>query len=212
MGKYLDAKCKLCRRAGEKLYLKGDKCFSPKCPIVTRNFPPGVHGPVKGHGKLSTFGIQLKEKQKARRTYGIAETQLRNYFEKAVKTKGNSGEALVALLETRLDNVVYRMGFAPSRTRARQLVGHGHMMLNGKKVNTASIVVKAGDVITFKARPSSAKLAEGLAEQMKKREVPTWISVDPETKTGKVLSLPAGDDLAKSQNFDVKMIVEFYSR
>ncbi|HTM68256.1 MAG TPA: 30S ribosomal protein S4 [Candidatus Binatia bacterium] len=209
MGRRTEPKCKQCRREGEKLYLKGDKCFTPKCPVSRRPFKPGMHGPTS-RTRPTPFGIQLREKQKAKNTYGILETQFRNYFEKATRQVGNTGSFLVQMLEMRLDNVVYRLGLAKSRSSARQFVGHGHIRVNGKKVNIASYQTKPGDVITLTARISKSKLFSEETARLEKYQAPSWLHLDAAALTGKVLAKPQGEEL--KQNFDPKLIVEFYSR
>jgi len=209
MGRRTEPKCKQCRREGEKLYLKGDKCFTPKCPVSRRPFKPGMHGPTS-RTRPTPFGIQLREKQKAKNTYGILETQFRNYFEKATKQVGNTGSFLVQMLEMRLDNVVYRLGFTKSRSSARQLVGHGHVRINGKKVNIASYQTKPGDVVTVTPRITKSKMFSEETARLEKYQAPSWLHLDAPALTGKVLSKPQGEEL--KQNFDPKLIVEFYSR
>jgi len=190
MGRRTEPKCKQCRREGEKLYLKGDKCFTPKCPVSRRPFKPGMHGPTS-RTRPTPFGIQLREKQKAKNTYGILETQFRNYFEKATRQVGNTGSFLVQMLEMRLDNVVY-------------------IRVNGKKVNIASYQTKPGDVITLTARISKSKLFSEETARLEKYQAPSWLHLDAAALTGKVLAKPQGEEL--KQNFDPKLIVEFYSR
>jgi small subunit ribosomal protein S4 len=210
MAKELDAKCRKCRRLGEKLFLKGDRCNTASCAIVKRNYPPGMHGAKGATRRISGYGIQLREKQKAKRLYGVLETQFRNYFDKAKKLKGDTSELLVQLLEVRLDNVIYRLGYASSRSMARQMVSHGMFMVNGKKVNIPSYKVKTGDVITVRDNKANKKIFENIKERLKKHETPSWLSMDSDKLEGKVLSVPQGDEL--KQIFDPKLIVEFYSR
>src|SRR5512142_663123 len=169
MGRRLEAKCKQCRREGEKLYLKGDKCFTPKCPVTRRGYKPGQHGPTS-RTRPTPFGIQLREKQKAKNTYGLMETQFRNYFEKATRKLGNTGSFLVQMLEMRLDNVIYRLGFAKSRSLARQLAGHGHIRVNGKKVTIPSYQTRPGDVITLSGRIAKSKLFAEEAARLEKHQ------------------------------------------
>ena len=209
MGRRLEAKCKQCRREGEKLYLKGDKCFTPKCPVTRRPFKPGMHGPTS-RTRPTPFGIQLREKQKAKNTYGLMETQFHNYFVKATKQVGNTGSFLVQMLEMRLDNVVYRLGLAKSRAFARQLVGHGHVRVNGKKVTIPSYQVKPGDVLSVSDRAGKSKMFADETQRLEKHQAPSWLHLDAAAKTGKVLAKPEGEEL--KQNFDPKLIVEFYSR
>jgi len=209
MAKILDPKCKQCRREGAKLFLKGEKCFSPKCPILRRNYPPGIHGP-KGHGRPTEYGTQLREKQKAKKIYGILEKQFRNYYQKAINQPGDTGEILQQLLETRLDNVIYRSGLANSRTKARQLVSHGLFLINGKKVNIPSYQVKTKDEITIKPEKNKAKVFSELEKKLEKYETPAWIHLDLKEKKVKVLNKPTGKEL--EQIFNPRLIVEFYSK
>ncbi|MFW5647736.1 MAG: 30S ribosomal protein S4 [Candidatus Alkaliphilus sp. MAG34] len=207
MARYTDSVCRLCRREGMKLYLKGDRCFTDKCAITKRAYAPGQHG--SGRRKLSDFGIQLREKQKAKRFYGILESQFRRYFEIADKQAGITGENLLRLLESRLDNVVYRLGFASSRAEARQLVTHGHFRVNGDKVDIPSYLVSAGDVVAVKEKSKSSNKFRSLAENFK-GSVPNWLTVDMEKMEGTVVSLPTREDidLPISEN----LIVELYSK
>ena len=209
MAKNLDPKCKQCRREGTKLFLKGEKCYSPKCPIVRRNYPPGVHG-AKGRKHPTEYGIQLREKQKAKRIYGILERQFKNYYQKAIVKKGNTGEFLSQLLETRLDNVIYRMGLAKSRGLARQLISHGHFLINGKRVNIPSYQVKVKDKVAIKPNRLNSKIFQDLSKTLEKYEFPTWLIFDSKTKEGKILSKPEITEVEKL--FDPRLIVEFYSR
>lgn len=209
MARRLEPKCKQCRREGEKLYLKGEKCFTPKCPIIRRNYKPGQHGPTS-RSRPTPFGIQLREKQKARNTYGLMERQFRRYFVKAKKVRGNTTDVLVQLLETRLDNVVFRLGFGRSRALARQIVNHGHVLVNGKRVTVPSFQVKAGDVITLKEGTRKGKLFANEMPRLEQVKVPSWLHMEPAELTGKVLNVPVDADL--KQNFDPRLIVEFYSR
>jgi small subunit ribosomal protein S4 len=208
MAKYLDAKCKKCRREGLKLFIKGDKCYSPKCPIIKRNFPPGAHG--GNRVRLTEYGQQMREKQKAKRTYGILERQFRNYYEKAMSQVGDTGELIQQYLEMRLDNVVFRSGFAPSRRQARQLVNHNFFAVNGKKVNIPSFQVKIKDEITIKPSKLKTKAFAELDKKLEKYETPAWLHVDLKTKTIRVLTRPTGAQLEK--NFNPRSIVEFYSK
>jgi small subunit ribosomal protein S4 len=212
MARYTDAVCKLCRREGEKLFLKGEKCLTAKCPLERRNYPPGEHG-KKGmrRRKVSDYGKQLREKQKARRIYGVLERQFRRYFKEAQRKKGMTGAMLLILLERRLDNVVYRLGLADSRAQARQLVRHGHITVNGRKVDIPSYLVSEGDEIGVK--PSSKKLAyfKDLAERIADKPAPPeWLSIDRETMTGRVLAQPLREQIDVPIN--EQLIVEFYSR
>jgi small subunit ribosomal protein S4 len=207
--KNIDPKCKQCRRIGEKLFFKGDRCSSPKCAISRRNYIPGFHGPkAKGAPRRSDYGMQLIEKQKAKKQYLLNEKQFHLLFEKAAKKRGNTEELLLQFLELRLDNVVYRGGFAASRAEARQLVGHGHFSVNGRKVDIPSYKVKQGDVIKLKEKSKRSKKFAGLEEKMKKAQLPGW--VHQEALSIKVLHEPAAKDLRV--NFNPQIIVEFYSR
>lgn len=207
MARYTDAVCRLCRREGMKLYLKGDRCYTDKCAITKRAYAPGQHG--NSRKKLSNYGIQLREKQKAKRFYGVLESQFRRYFEIADKQAGITGENLLRLLESRLDNVVYRLGFAASRADARQLVVHGHFRVNGKKVDIPSYLVSAGDVISVKERSKSSDKFRGLVENFK-GNVPNWLTVDLEKLEGTIVTLPSREDidLPIAEN----LIVELYSK
>jgi len=209
MAKNLDGKCKLCRREGEKLFLKGDRCNSPKCAMVKKNYPPGVHG-SKGRGRQSDYSLQLREKQKAKRQYNLFEKQFKITFNKASKQKGDAGENLLKVLESRLDNVVYRLGFAVSRGQARELVNHGHFTVNNKKVNIPSFQVKTGDIIKIKSTSKKSKLFNNLGERTKNIEVPGWLNLNSKEFSGKVLHLPKKENLVT--NINTQMIVEFYSR
>lgn len=207
-----NSQCKKCRRAGEKLFLKGERCESGKCAIVKRNFVPGMHGgAAKRPAKVTNYGLQLKEKQKAKRTYGLRELQFRNYFDKAFSKVGNTGELLFGFLESRLDNTVYRLGFAASRAKARQLVGHGHITINGKKASIPSIQVKAGDVIGIREKSLKSKTFENIQETLNKKEsIVPWLSLDAKQLQGKFTAVPKLGDVAV--NVDWRTIVEFYSK
>jgi small subunit ribosomal protein S4 len=209
MAKILGPKCKLCRREGVKLYLKGERCFSTKCAIVKRNYPPGIHG-VKGRSKPSGYGSQLREKQKAKRYYGLLERQFRLYFEMASRKKENTLEALLLLLELRLDTVVFRLGFASSHREARQLVNHGHFIVNGRKVNIPSYRLKIGDEISISEPSKKMPHFQSLMSRLAKYEPPLWISSDVKRLQGKIISQPTHEHIAPV--FDVKQIIEFYSR
>ena len=209
MSKDLNPKCKQCRREGIKLFLKGDKCYTQKCPIVKRNYPPGLHGP-KGRGRTTGYGLQLREKQKAKRIFGILETQFRNYFEKAINKTGDTGDTFYKLLKMRLDNVVYEAGFSKSRKQARQLVSHGHILVNDKKVNIPSYQLKANDKITLKKKSLESKFVKDLTAKIEKYEVPAWIYLEKKNLEAKILELPSYD--AKTAPFSMKLIIEFYSR
>lgn len=208
MARYTGPACKLCRREGTKLYLKGDRCTSGKCAIDRRNTAPGQHGAATK--KLREYGMQLREKEKTKRYYGVLERQFFNYFEEADRTKGMTGENLICLLERRLDNVVYRMGMASSHKEARQLVLHGHFTLNGKKANIPSIIVKAGDVISVKEASRSSEKIKALAEELATKSAPKWLDVDKTNLSAKVVALPARDDV--DFEFNEQLIVELYSK
>lgn len=206
MSRYTDANCRLCRREGQKLFLKGDRCYGSKCALDRRSYAPGQHG--QGRSKVSDYGLQLREKQKARRFYGLQESQFRNLFEKAARKQGITGENLMILLETRLDNVIFRLGFASSRKEARQLVSHGHFTVNGKKVNIPSYAVKAGDVIKVKEKSTNSPKFKEVKEMS--ITVPSWVSVDVEKLEGKVLSVPTREEI--DTPIAEHLIVEFYSK
>ncbi|MBE6659968.1 MAG: 30S ribosomal protein S4 [Ruminococcaceae bacterium] len=208
MARYTGPACKLCRREGTKLFLKGDRCLSGKCAIDRRNTAPGQHGAATK--KLREYGMQLREKEKTKRYYGVLERQFVNYFEEADRTKGMTGENLICLLERRLDNVVYRMGMAASRKEARQLVLHGHFTLNGKKVNIPSLIVKAGDVISVKEASRASVKIKALAEELATKSAPKWLDVDKNGLSVKVVTLPARDDV--DFEFNEQLIVELYSK
>ncbi|MFN3301478.1 MAG: 30S ribosomal protein S4 [Patescibacteria group bacterium] len=208
----ITAKCRICRREGRKLFLKGERCYSQKCSLIKRKYPPGLHGP-KGYPQLSEYGIQLREKQRLKRTFGIREKQLKLYYRKAIKTAGNPEENLLKLLEQRLDNVVYKAGFASSRSAARQLINHGHIRVNGRRVDIPSYQVKPKDEITLK--PTSKMIEKVKDELMAVKasgriRLPDWISLDEEKLTIKILRRPESVDLP--QEFNIKSIIEFYSR
>ena len=206
MSRYTDANCKLCRREGQKLFLKGERCYSSKCALERRNYAPGQHGQARK--KMSDYGIQFREKQKAKRFYGLQETQFRNLYEKAAKKAGKTGENLLILLETRMDNVVFRLGFASSRKEARQLVTHGHFTVNGKKADIPSMEIKAGDVIRVKEKSQSSPKFKEVKEMA--ITVPSWMSVDVEKLEGKVVSVPTRADI--DTPVAEHLIVELYSK
>ena len=210
MGRYNDSVCKLCRREGMKLFLKGERCYSPKCAIEDRNTPPGMHGQKRSRRKVSDFGRQLREKQKVRRIYGVYERQFRRYFRQALKTKGLTGATLLQLLELRLDNVVFRMGFATSRSQARQLVTHGHFAVNGHKVDIASYPVQLGDVVQVGEQSRSLTYFKDLVQFNSRTIPPKWVSVDIPALSGRVSDLPGREDVDIPIN--EQLIVEFYSR
>ena len=206
MARYTDANCRLCRREGQKLFLKGDRCYSTKCAMERRGYAPGQHG--QGRSKASDYALQLREKQKNKRFYGLQETQFRNLFDKADRKSGITGENLLIMLETRLDNVVFRLGFASSRKEARQLVNHGHFTVNGKKVNIPSYTVKPGDVIKVKEKSTNSPKFKEVKEMT--ITVPEWVSVDVEKLEGKVLSVPTREQI--DTPVAEHLIVELYSK
>ncbi len=208
MARYNDADCKLCRREGMKLYLKGSKCESPKCPVEKRPFPPGQHG--RGRRRDSPYLLRLREKQKARRVYGVLERQFRRYYDKAARQKGGTGENLLRLLERRLDNVVFRAGFAQSRDDARQLVLHRHVLLNGKLTKTPSVLVRVGDSTQIKEKSRGIVRILEARERSQSRTIPGWLAVDMEAMEAKVVAMPerAEIDAPVKESF----VVEFYSR
>jgi len=206
MGRFTGAPCKQCRRAKEKLFLKGDKCYLAKCPVMKRPYAPGQHGNLPT--RLSEYGLRLREKQEAKQIYALTETQFKGYFEKAERAKGITGTNLLVLLEKRLDNVTYRLGLTSSRAAARQLVRHRHVKVNGRLVNIPSYQVKAGDIITVKDK--SAPVVKKTIEAMHERKSPDWLVLDEEKLEGKVLRVPQRDDI--DTLIEEQMIVEFYSR
>lgn len=208
MARYTEALCRVCRREGEKLLLKGDRCYTDKCAVERRKYPPGQHG--QGYRKLSDYGVQLREKQKVRHIYGILEKQFRRYFYEADRRKGITGEVLLQLLETRLDNIVYRMGFAADRRKARQFVSHGHFLVNGKKVNIPSYTVKGGDIVEVKE--SSRDIPE-IVDSLSKAEhrgIPPWIELDSANMRGKVLHIPSREEIQLP--VQEQLIIELYSK
>ena len=208
MARYTGAVCRLCRREGLKLFLKGERCYTDKCAIERRNYPPGQHGQARP--KFSEYSIQLREKQKLRRIYGILEGQFRRYFQMADRAKGVTGETLLQLLERRMDNMVYRMGFATSRSEARQLVRHGHFSVNGRKVNVPSFLTKVGDVVTVTERSKKVARIQEALDLAQRRGVPDWLEVSSEAFTGRVKAIPARSDLTMPIN--EKLVVELYSK
>ena len=207
MATYREAKCRLCRREGAKLFLKGDKCYNGKCPFEKRPVAPGPHG--AGRRKVSEYGQQLREKQKVKRIYGVQEGQFRMYYEKADAMKGITGENMLSLLERRLDNVIYRMGLGVSRAQARQLVNHGHFTVNGKKVNIPSYIVKAGDVVAVRENKKSNKYFTAVKES-KLTPAPKWMEFDAEKLEGKIVSIPVREEI--DTPIQEQMIVELYSK
>lgn len=209
MGRNIDNKCKQCRRVGEKLFLKGDRCFTPKCAMVKRNYAPGFHGP-KGHKRLSGYGLQLQEKQKTKKYYGLLEKQFRLTFAKASKKQGDAGKNFLKMLEMRLDNVIYRLGLASSRSQARQLVTHGHFTVNNRKTDIPSFSVKIGQVIKIRKSSQNNRFFRDLDAKLKKAERPSWLNFDVKDVSAKVLHEPKDTDLP--QNINIQMIIEFYSK
>ena len=208
MARYTGPVCRLCRREGTKLFLKGDRCLTGKCAIDRRSTAPGQHGAANKN--MREYGLQMREKQKTRRYYGVLEKQFVNYFEEADRKEGMTGENLICLLERRLDNVVYRMGFAASHKEARQLVLHGHFTVNGKKVNIPSLIIKAGDVISVKEASRDSVKFKALAEAAANANAPKWLEVKAEAMTATVLALPAREDV--DFDFNEQLIVELYSK
>ena len=208
MARYTGAVCRLCRRSGEKLFIKGSKCFT-KCTLDKRSSPPGQQQRGRRR-RLSDRGLQLREKQKARYTYGVLEKQFRRLFAEADRMSGITGDNLLVLLERRLDNVVYRLGFAESRPQARQLVQHGHILLNGRKTNIPSCLVKEGDTISWKERSTKTEYYKQLLEDIQARSIVSWLSLDKQNLVSQAISLPTTDDIGAE--FDGKAIVEYYSR
>ena len=208
MARYVGPACKLCRREGVKLYLKGERCTTGKCALDRRGTAPGQHG--AGNKKMREYGKQLREKQKTKRYYGILEKQFYNYFVEAERKEGMTGENLLTLIERRLDNVVYRMGMGESRKEARQIVLHEHIEVNGKKVNIPSLIVKAGDVITVRENFRGSEKCKALAESLKDKTAPKWLEVNKDNLTAKVVALPAREDI--DFPFEEQLIVELYSK
>ncbi len=206
MSKYLGASCKLCRREGQKLFLKGDKCYTDKCPVARRPYAPGEHG--QGRRKMSYYGTQLREKQKAKRVYGIMEKQFRRYFVEAAGMKGTTGDNLFQLLERRLDNVIYRMGFASSRSQAREMVSHGFFMVNGKKMEAPAYNIKLNDVVTMSDRHRNNEIVKGNLDIQ--RTIPAWLSIDKDKMEGIVIGMPKKEDM--DIQFEDHLIVELFSK
>ena len=208
MARYTDAVCRLCRREGTKLFLKGDRCFTAKCGIEKRAYPPGQHG--QGRARFSDYGVQLREKQKVKRMYGLLENQFARTMKRASRMKGRAGENLLMLLERRLDNVVFRMGFATSRSEARQLVRHGHFLVNSRKATIPSFQVNPGSKITVNEKSRKVARIAGALEALEGRSVPQWVEIDKENFEGTVKSLPAREDI--TMPIQEQLIVELYSR
>jgi small subunit ribosomal protein S4 len=209
MARYTDPSCRLCRRERQKLFLKGTKCFTEKCPVERRGFPPGQHGQSR-RTKISEYGVQLREKQKIRRTYGLMERQFRNYFARALKQTGRTGEILVKMLERRLDNTIYRLGLAPSRKAARQMVTHGHFLVNNKSVDVPSYLLRPGDVIQVRERSKKLDTIHSSMKRMKDTAMLPWLSLDKATMSGTFLNVPERADIPL--NADEQLIVELYSK
>lgn len=208
MARYIGPTCRLCRRENTKLFLKGDRCYTDKCAFEKRNYPPGQHGQNKT--KISNYGLQLREKQKVKRIYGILERQFKLYYEKADRMKGIVGENLLSLLERRLDNVVYRLGFAVSRRQARQLVRHNHFLVNGKKVNIPSYLVKPNDVISIKEKSLNSPLIKENIEAIVRKSIPSWLELDRDNLKGIVRALPLRSDI--EYPIQEQLIIELYSK
>ncbi|HEX5070436.1 MAG TPA: 30S ribosomal protein S4 [Vicinamibacterales bacterium] len=209
MARYIGPVCRLCRREGMKLFLKGERCYTDKCAIEKRNVPPGQHGRAR-KAKMAGYGVQLREKQKVKRTYGVLESQFRRYFEAADRQKGVTGELLLQMLERRLDNVVYRLGFATSRAQARQLVRHGHFLVNGKKVDIPSFAVRSGDSVGIRSGSAQNPTIVHAMEEVKGRGIPEWLNFDPSALAGRISQLPTREQI----NLPVQeqLIVELYSK
>lgn len=208
MARYTGPACRLCRREGEKLFLKGDRCYTEKCAVDRRSYPPGQHG--QGRHKVSEYGLHLREKQKVRRIYGVLERQFERYYDRASRQKGITGENLLRILEMRLDNIVYRMGFAASRSQARQLVLHEHIAVNGEKVDIASYELQVGDVVTVRGNSRNMQLIKENIEAAQGRAVPEWLEVNLDQMEGKILAVPTREQMDIS--VQEHLIVEYYSR
>ncbi|GIW40090.1 MAG: 30S ribosomal protein S4 [Candidatus Binatia bacterium] len=208
MARYRGSVCRLCRREGLKLFLKGDRCFTDKCAIERRNYPPGVHG--QRRTKFSEYALQLREKQKIKRIYGVLERQFRRYFREAERLRGVTGENLLVLLERRLDNMVYRMGFATSRAEARQLVRHGHFLVNGRKVDIPSYLLEPGDVVSVREKSRTIARIQDAMAQAERRGIPDWIEVQREAFSARLKHLPTRADLTEPVN--ERLVVELYSK
>ena len=209
MARYTGPVCRLCRRERMKLYLKGDRCFKEKCAIERRGYPPGQHGQRRGR-RIQGYGLQLRAKQKVKRIYGVLEGQFRNYFKEADRRRGITGESLLVMLERRLDNVVYSLGFASSRSQARQLVRHGHIQVDGKKTTIPSYQVREGQTVAVKQGSRTNEFIRASVETARGRGIPDWLELDPETFTGKILTLPTREDI--KHDIEEALIVELYSR
>lgn len=212
MARYTGPVCKLCRREGEKLFLKGERCYSPKCAIEKRAYPPGQHGRNAQwkRSRESDYGLQLRAKQKARRTYGVLERQFRRYYRQAIKSRGLTGLTLLQILESRLDNVIYRMGYASSRAQARQLVTHGHFLVNGRRTDVPSMQIQPGDVIQVREGSRSKTLVKDLMAMAEERNAPDWITRNLKDMSGGIIRLPERAEI--DANLNEQLIVEYYSR
>ncbi len=208
MARFTGPVCRICRRENQKLFLKGDRCYTEKCAFERRGYPPGQHG--QGRIKFSEYGLQLREKQKIKRTYGLVEKQFRQVFEKADRAKGITGSNLLSMLERRLDNVTYRSGFANSRAEARQLVRHGHFLVNGQSVNVPSYLVKKGDLVEVREKSKAVARIGEAVESVKRREIPQWLELDGAAKKTKIRDLPARDDITAPM--EERLVVELYSK
>jgi small subunit ribosomal protein S4 len=208
MARYTEAVCRLCRREGTKLFLKGDRCFSAKCGVERRGYPPGQHG--QGRARFSDFGVQLREKQKVKRMYGLLENQFSRTMQRATRMKGRSGENLLALLERRLDNVVFRMGFATSRAEARQLVRHGHFLVNGRRASIPSMTLRVGDLVQLRERSRTVQRITGALDALEGKSVPQWLETDKTNFAGTVKAMPTREDI--TMPIQEQLIVELYSR
>ena len=208
MAKYCGSVCRLCRRENQKLFLKGDRCYTDKCAFERRGYPPGQHG--QGRIKFSEYGLQLREKQKIKRIYGLLEGQFRNLFEKADRMKGVTGSNLLSMLERRLDNVAYRSGFANSRTEARHLVRHGHFTVNGRRVDVPSYLMGKGDILEVREKSRGVARIGGALEAVKRREIPQWLELDSASMKARVRDLPARDDITAPMS--ERLVVELYSK
>jgi small subunit ribosomal protein S4 len=208
LARYTGPQCRLCRRETEKLFLKGDRCFTEKCAVERRQYPPGQHG--QRRGKLSDYGVQLREKQKVRNTYGVLEKQFRKYFHRAETKKGVTGEVLLQFLETRMDNVVYRMGFAPNRNSARQLVRHSHFLVNGRDVNIPSFNVQIGDVVQVRESSREVDAIKDSISRVEQRGIPSWVEMDFQNFKGRVIQVPTREDIQLTAQ--EQLIVELYSK
>jgi small subunit ribosomal protein S4 len=208
MARYLGSACRLCRREGTKLFLKGDRCFSEKCAIERRAYPPGMHG--QGRTRVTDYGVQLREKQKVKRMYGLLEKQFRRTFDSASSMKGRAGENLLMLLERRLDNVIFRLGFATSRNEARQLIKHGHFTINGKKVKTPSMLVRSGWKVGLRERSKNVVRITSALESLEGRSLPQWLEIETDALEGTIVQMPVREDITLP--IDEQLIVELYSR